>query len=142
MSHTKKHNQEHGFYPEQICAGHIHLNTKNRAFCTRNNVRLSDKRLGGAPQDAELRAAHKQQLCADQRRRNEMEGGFGSGKRKYCLDLMMARVPKGVEALTSMAFVVIGLRGSRGSYGSFLSPYVLGSMPGKDLMRVEALKTM
>ena len=51
----------------------------------------------------------KQQLSADQRRRNEVEGCFGSGKRKYSLDLIMARLPKGAEALISMAFVVMPL---------------------------------
>jgi hypothetical protein len=36
-----------------------------------------------------------------------MEGCFGSGKRKYCLDLIMARLPKGAESTISMAFVVM-----------------------------------
>ena len=50
-------------------------------------------------EDPEISAAHKQQLSADQRKRNEVEGCFGSGKRKYSFDLMMARLPKGVENL-------------------------------------------
>ena len=36
-----------------------------------------------------------------------MEGCFGSGKRKYSLDLIMARLPKGSENTISMAFVVM-----------------------------------
>ena len=51
--------------------------------------------------------AHKQQLRADKRRRNEVEGCFGSGKRKYSLDLIMARLSKGAENTISMAFVVM-----------------------------------
>ena len=49
----------------------------------------------------------KQQLSADQRRRNEVEGVFGSGKRKYSLRLIMARLAKGAETSISMAFLVM-----------------------------------
>ena len=107
ISQAKKYKQEHGCYPERICADRIYINTKNRNFCTRNNIRLSGKRLGRPPRDPEINAAHKQQLSADQRRRNEVEGCFGSGKRKYSLDLIMARLPKGAESTISMAFVVM-----------------------------------
>jgi IS5 family transposase len=63
--------------------------------------------LGRPPKDPEISAAHKQQLSADKRKRNEVEGCFGSGKRKYSLDLIMARLSKGAETLISMAFLVI-----------------------------------
>ena len=104
---AKKYKQENGCYPERICADRIYINTRNRNFCTRNQIRLSGKRLGRPPKDAEINAAHKQQLSADQRRRNEVEGCFGSGKRKYSLDLIMARLVKGSENWISMAFVVM-----------------------------------
>ena len=55
----------------------------------------------------EISTAHKQQLSADQRRRNEVEGVFGSGKRKYALKLIMARLAKGAETSISMAFLVM-----------------------------------
>ena len=54
-----------------------------------------------------MNAAHKQQLSADQRRRNEVEGVFGSGKRKYSLQLIMARLPKGAESSITMSFLVM-----------------------------------
>jgi hypothetical protein len=107
ISQAKKYKQEHGCYPERICADRIYINTKNRNFCTRNNIRLSGKRLGRPPRDSEINAAYKQQLSADQRKRNEAEGCFGSRKRKYSLDLIMARLPKGAENTISMAFVVM-----------------------------------
>lgn len=104
---AKKYKQEHGCYPERICADRIYINTKNRNFCARNNIRLSGKRLGRPPKDPEINAAHKQQISADQRKRNEVEGCFGSGKRKYSLDLIMARLPKGAATMISMAFLVM-----------------------------------
>jgi hypothetical protein len=104
---AKKYKQEHGCYPERICADRIYINTKNRNFCTRNNIRLSGRRLGRPPKNSEVNAAQKQQLSADQRRRNEVEGVFGSGKRKYSLQLIMARLPRGAETSISMAFLVM-----------------------------------
>jgi hypothetical protein len=104
---AKKYKQEHGCYPERICADRIYINTKNRNFCRRNNIRLSGKRLGRPPKDPDVNAAHKQQLSADQRKRNEVEGVFGSGKRKYSLQLIMARLPKCAETSISMAFLVM-----------------------------------
>ena len=107
ISQAKKYKQEHGCYPERICADRIYINTKNRNFCRRRNIRLSGKRLGRPPKDPEINSAHKQQLSADQRKRNEVEGVFGSGKRKYSLKLIMARLPKGAETSISMAFLVM-----------------------------------
>jgi hypothetical protein len=63
--------------------------------------------LGRPPKNAEINAAHKQQLSADQRRRNEVEGVFGSGKRKYSLKLIMARLTHGAAASISMSFLVM-----------------------------------
>ncbi|MFM7640281.1 MAG: transposase, partial [Cyanobium sp.] len=94
---------------ERICADRIYINTKNRNLCTRNNIRLSGKRLGRLPKDQAITAAYKQQLYADQRRRNEVEGCFGSGKRKYSLDRSRALRPICAENSISMAFVVMCL---------------------------------
>ena len=107
ITQAKKHKQKYGCYPERICADRIYINTKNRNFCTRNNIRLSGKRLGRPPKDQAVTAVYKQQLYADQRRRNEVEGCLVSGKRKYSLDLIMARLPIGAENSISMAFVVM-----------------------------------
>jgi IS5 family transposase len=107
IAQAKKYKQEYGCYPERICADRIYINTKNRNFCTRNNIRLSGKRLGRPPKDPAINAAHKQRLSADQRRRNEVEGCFGSGKRKYSLNLIKARLPKGAKNSISMAFLVM-----------------------------------
>jgi len=78
---------------------------KNRNFCTRNNIRLSGKRLGWSPKDPEINTYHKQQLSADQRRRYEVEGCFGSGNLKYYLDLTMPRLAIGAETSIAKAFV-------------------------------------
>jgi hypothetical protein len=63
--------------------------------------------LGRPPKNPEISSAQKQQLSTDQRRRNEVDGCFESGKRKYSLDLIMTRLSKGAENSISMAFVVM-----------------------------------
>ena len=59
------------------------------------------------PKNPVINETHKQQLSVDQRRRNEVEGVFGSGKRKYSLRLIMARLAKGAETLISMTLLVM-----------------------------------
>ena len=107
IAQAEKYKQDNGCYPERICADRIYINTKNRHFCSRENIRLSGKRLGRPPKDPGVNAVHKQLLSADQRRRNEVEGVFGSGKRKYSLRLIMARLAHGAETSISMAFLVM-----------------------------------
>jgi hypothetical protein len=107
IAQAEKYKQDNGCYPERICADRIYINTKNRHYCKRKGIRLSGKRLGRPPKDPQINAAQKQQLSADQRRRNEVEGVFGSGKRKYSLKLIMARLIHGAETSISMAFLVM-----------------------------------
>jgi hypothetical protein len=107
IAQAEKYNQDNGCYPERICADRLYINAKNRHYCTRHGIRLSGKRLGRPPRDPEISAAQKQQLSADHRRRNEVEGVFGSAKRKYSLKLIMARLIHGAENSISMAFLVM-----------------------------------
>ncbi|MEB3317885.1 MAG: transposase [Cyanobacteriota bacterium] len=99
--------QGYACYPERICADCIYLDSKNRNFCTRNNMRLSGKWLGRPPMNLEIIAAHKNRLSADQTKCNEVERFFGSCKRKYSIDLIMARSSNDVEDTILMAFVVM-----------------------------------
>jgi transposase, IS5 family len=86
--------------------------------------------LGRPPKNPEISAAHKQHLCADQRRRNEVEGYFGSEKRKYSLDLIMAGLSKSVENSISMAFVVMCAEEIRRLLRLFFITILPGYAPG------------
>jgi hypothetical protein len=79
ISQAKKYKQEHGCYPERICADRIYINTKNRNFCTRNNIRLSGKRLGRPPQDPVVNATHKQQLSVTSEGATRLKESLGQG---------------------------------------------------------------
>jgi len=127
---AKRLKQEHGCYPERICADRIYLNTRNHNFCTTSIIRLSGKRLGRPPKDPEVNAAHRHLLSADQQSRNEVEGYFGSGKRKYSLKLMMPRLAKCAESSISMVFLVMCAEKIRRLLRIILSLYLHGSTPG------------
>jgi hypothetical protein len=60
-----------------------------------------------------------------------VEGCFGSGKQKYSLDLIMARLPKGAETSISMAFVVMCAEKIRRLLRLFLSVFMPGFTPLK-----------
>jgi hypothetical protein len=126
-----EYKQKHGCYLERICADRIYINRMNSNFCTRNYTRLSGKRLGRPPKDPEINAAQKQQVSVDQRKRNEVEGCFGSGKRKYSLDLIMVGLPKGVETSTSM----VSGRCARRRFGGYSFSFLSSSFPGFTLLK-------
>lgn len=107
INQAEQYKLETGSYPERICADWIYITAKNRHHCTRNGIRLSGKRLGRPPKDAGIPAARKEKLRADQSHRNEVEGVFGSGKRKNSLDMIMARLKTGSETSISMAFLLM-----------------------------------
>ncbi len=107
IEQSEKYKRDTGSYPERICADQIYITTKNRHYCMRHGIRITGKRLGRPPQNPDVTSAQERQLKADQGRRNEVEGVFGSGKRKYSLDRIMARLKAGAETSISMAFLVI-----------------------------------
>jgi transposase, IS5 family len=133
IAQAKNYIQEYGCYPERICADRIYINTQSRNFCTRNNIRLSARRLGRPPKDLAINAAQKQQLSADQRGRNEVDGCFGSGKRKYSLDLILVSLPKCAENSISMAFVVMCAEKNLSLLRLFYVAIFLGFVPGNGL---------
>lgn len=85
-----------------------HHNGSSLAF---TNLRAGDGKRsatqGMSPKNPQLNSAQKQQLIADQRRRNQGEGVFGSGKRKYAIKLIIARLIHGAKTSISMAFQVM-----------------------------------
>ncbi len=100
-------------------------------------MRLSDKRLGKPPKNPEINAVHKQLLSADQRKRNELEGVFGTAKRKYAFKLIIARLAKGAETSISMAFLVMCAEKIRRLLRFFFVVISAWFMPGNGLTASE-----
>lgn len=91
-----------GYYPEVVLADKIYRNRTNVEYCKSLGIRLSGPRLGRPPANKKLQADDRRQEREDSARRNEIEGKFGEGKRKYGLGLIRAR-----RAVTSMTVIAL-----------------------------------
>jgi len=79
-----------GFYPEAIIADRIYGNRENRNYCKSKGIRLSGPGLGRKSDDA--KDAELEQIHHDSCKRNAIEGDYGTGKRKYGMDLIMTKL--------------------------------------------------
>ncbi len=96
-----------GYYPEAVLADQIYRNRDNRAFCKKNGIRLSGPALGRPKADEKKR---KELLeIQDMSERNQVEGGFGVGKRRYGLGRIMARLKETAESVIMLQFIVMNL---------------------------------
>ena len=100
-----KYKERHGVYPKAILADKTYRNRININFCKANGIRLSGPRLG-RPKLEEIEA-EKAQAYEDSCERNTVESRFGIGKRRYGLDLIMARLP--FSALTEAALNIFAM---------------------------------
>jgi hypothetical protein len=65
--------------------------------------------LGRPPKDAKVRAAIKTQVRDDLVKRNEVEGAFGVGKRRYTLDRLKCRLKETSESMIALVHLVMNL---------------------------------
>lgn len=99
--------QRFGHYPESVHADQIYRTRANRAFCRELGIRLSGKPLGRPKaQDA---AEIRKQVRADAAVRNQIEGKFGQGKRRFSLGRVMAKLAPTAECTIAITFLVMNL---------------------------------
>ena len=96
-----------GFYPESVHVDKIYRTRANLAFCKSQGIRLSGPPLGRPPKDVSLEA--RKQARADEVIRNEVEGKFGQGKRRYSLGQVMTKLASTSTAQISLTFLVMNL---------------------------------
>lgn len=96
-----------GHYPESVHADQIYRTRANRAFCRERGIRLSGKPLGRPKvKDA---ANTRKQVLADAAVRNQIEGKFGQGKRRFSLGRVMAKLAPTAECTIAITFLVMNL---------------------------------
>lgn len=78
-----------GCYPERILADKIYRNRKNREYCKEHGIRMSGPKLGKPKADNSADIAMELKEIGE---RNEVEGKFGTAKRKYGLNLIKAKL--------------------------------------------------
>ena len=100
--------QRYGHYPEAVLADKIYRNRENLAYCKSRSIRLSGPRLGrpSKNEDKQSQIIERQ----DHRERNEIEGKFGEGKRRYGLGRIMAKLQDTAESVIGVQFLVMNLQ--------------------------------
>jgi len=96
-----------GFYPESVHVDKIYRTRENRKFCKERGIRMSGPPLGRPPQA--VSRAEKRQAAADEAIRNQVEGKFGQGKRRFGLGRVMAKLASTSAAQISLTFLVMNL---------------------------------
>lgn len=88
-----------GFYPKAVIGDKIYGNRDNRNYCKERGIRLAGPGLGRKSEDA--KNAEKEQAYRDGCKRNAIEGDYGTEKRKYGMDRIMAKLED--TALTAIS---------------------------------------
>jgi IS5 family transposase len=98
-----------GSYPESVHADKIYRTRDNRRWCKNNNIRLSGSPLGRPPVEKTERKALLRQQRLDERIRIEIEGRFGTAKRRYGLNLIMTKLRQTSETTIALVFFVMNI---------------------------------
>jgi hypothetical protein len=96
-----------GHYPASVHADQIYRTRANRDYCRQRGIRLSGKPLGRPV--VQEQAAVRNQALEDARVRNQIEGKFGQGKRRFSLARVMAKLAPTAETTIAVTFLVMNL---------------------------------
>ncbi len=94
--------EHYGFYPARVLADKIYRNRETISWCRDRHIQLTGPALGRPPKDPEQTRSARRQEYRDICDRNIVEGEFGTGKRGYGLNRIMAH-------LRETSFCVIGV---------------------------------
>jgi len=107
VTQIKRYKRRFGFYPESVHADKIYRTRENRAFCKQHGIRMSGPPLGRPPKH--VPKEERKQAAADEAIRNQVEGKFGQGKRRFGLGRIMAKLASTSAAQISLSFLVMNL---------------------------------
>lgn len=99
--------QRFGHYPESVHADQIYRTRANRKYCQQRGIRLSGKPLGRPKQSEQVQL--QKQAQADAAVRNQVEGKFGVGKRRFSLARVMAKLAPTAQTAIAVTFLVMNL---------------------------------
>jgi len=98
-----------GYYPESLHVDQIYRTKANRAYCQERGIRISGSPLGRPKKDKNEQAALRKQTLEDNGIRNQIEGKFGQGKRRFSLGLIKSKLAETAETSIAIAFLVMNL---------------------------------
>ena len=105
---VEEYHRRFGFYPKAVIADKLYRNRENLNYLNALGIRLTGPKLG---RPTEL-ASKEQKILErqDASIRNEVEGKFGEGKRRYGLGRIMAKLDNTGRTVVAMQFLVMNLR--------------------------------
>ena len=106
----ERYKERNGFYPDQVIADKIYRNRDNLAYCKKHGIRLNGPKLGRPPKDKKLYTEQKLQERTDSRKRNAIEGTYGTAKTRYGLDRVMMTCSETSETEIHLTFLVMNLK--------------------------------
>ncbi len=107
IGQIERYKDRFGCYPESLHVDKIYRTRENRAYCKERGIRMSGPPLGRKPQT--VSREEKEQAQADEAIRNQVEGKFGQGKRRFGLGRVMAKLAKTSAAQIVLTFLVMNL---------------------------------
>ncbi|NLD96561.1 MAG: IS5 family transposase, partial [Synergistaceae bacterium] len=104
-----QYRERNGCWPEVVCADMIFRTRGNLAWCRERGIRLSGPGLGRPPLDEGKLEERKRLERKDAAKRNEVEGKFGEGKRKYRLDRIRGKLSETSDSIVILQFIIMNL---------------------------------
>ena len=104
---VEKYKELTGYYPESVHVDRIYRTRENRSWCKELRIRMSGPPLGRPPKN--VSKEQKRQEREDEIIRNEIEGKFGQGKRRFGLERVMTKLARTSETSIGLTFLVINL---------------------------------
>lgn len=101
---AEEYNRIFGFYPAVIIGDRLYGTRENRNYCKSKGIRLSGPKLGR--KTTEIKEAERERNYRDSCKRNAIEGDYGTGKRRYGLDKIMAKLDDTTFTSISFGFFV------------------------------------
>ena len=98
-----------GAYPESIHADKAYRTRENLRWCRGKKIRLSGPPLGRPLVEEDDQALRRKQQRMDELIRIEVEGRFGTAKRRYRLDKIMTKLRETSETTIALIFLVMNL---------------------------------
>jgi hypothetical protein len=128
IQRVEQYKQDHGYYPERVCADQIYIIWENKRFCNERKIRLSG-RGRGKKSEQKIESVEQQEIFkSDLRKRSVIEGRIGTSKRKYGLDRIMTKLVATSRSVIGMAMFVMNaekiLRLLRLLFALFVSLYM------------------
>jgi transposase, IS5 family len=106
---VEKYRIRFGYFPKSLHVDQIYRTKANRAYCKERGIRISGSPLGRPKKDQKEQAALRKQTLEDLGVRNQIEGKFGQGKRRFSLGLIKSKLAETAETSIAITFLVMNL---------------------------------